>query len=179
MLFDSDFKDEDKTSVHDDGDSDIERLQQELNDAISKAEENLSGWKRTQADFENYRKRKEGESAELVSFGKQRAFMQILPVLDSLEQALLHAPDVQDEKYNNWKLGLFEIARQINDALSQMGIKKIEALGKQFDPYLHEAVKEVPGEENGLVAEQYQTGFTLDGNVIRPAQVAITKKVAD
>lgn len=153
---------------------DAQKLQEELEEAKEKAEENLSGWKRAQADLENYRKRKESESADLLNLGKQAALAQLLPVLDSLEQALFHAPEIPDEKYANWKSGLDGIIKQLDSALAQMGIEKIEAVGKKFDPYLHEAVKEVPGDE-GIVMEQYQSGFILNGNVIRPAQVAIGK----
>jgi len=155
---------------------DIDQLQQELTEAISRAEENLSGWKRTQADFENYRKRKEAESQEWIAFGKLAGFVQILPVLDSLEQAIRHAPDLADDKYRNWKNGLDGIVRQIDEAVARLSIKKIAALGQKFDPNLHEAVREVPGPEDGVVAEEYQTGYMLDGKVLRPAQVAITKK---
>lgn len=157
---------------------DAGQLQQELNEAIARAEENLTGWKRTQADFENYRKRKEQESQEWVAFGKQAGFVQILPVLDSLEQAVKHAPELPDEKYKSWKNGFEGIVRQIDEAIAKMNIQKISALGQKFDPNLHEAVREVPGDEDGLVAEEYQTGYMIDGKVLRPAQVAITRKQA-
>ena len=159
---------------------DVDQLQKELNDAIVRAEENLSGWKRTQADFENFRKRKEAESQEWVTFGKQAGFVQILPVLDSLEQAIKHAPNLDDDKYKNWRVGLEGIAKQIASVMENMNIKKIQAIGQKFDPNLHEAVKEVPptdpSQEDGTVAEEYQTGYLFDGKVLRPAQVAITKK---
>ena len=161
-----------------DGNIDIDQLQKELSEAISQAETNLTGWKQTQADFENFRKRKEAESAEWITFGKQAGFVQILPVLDSLEQAIAHAPQLADPKYQNWKNGLDGIVKQIDEAIAKMNIKKIEALGQKFDPNVHEAVREVPGEEDGIVAEVYQTGYTLDGKVLRPAQVAITKSGA-
>lgn len=153
-----------------------EDLQQELNDALIKAEENLAGWKRAQADLENYRKRTEGEKTELVNFGKQASIVQMLPVLDSLEQALIHAPELEDAKYIQWKSGLQGIVKQLDEVLRKIGIEKIEAIGKKFDPHLHEAIKEVPGKQDGMVAEQYQTGFTINGKLLRPAQVAITKK---
>src|ERR1700690_3857563 len=130
---------------------DSDQLQKELQEAISKAEENLNGWKRAQADFDNYRKRKEGESEEWIGFGKQAAFVQLLPVLDSLEQALIHAPDLPDDKYQNWKEGLQGIVKQLDSTMNDMGIEKIETLGKKFDPNLHEAVREVPGEDDGIV----------------------------
>lgn len=154
----------------------LDSLQQELSEALSAAEENLSGWKRAQADLENFRKRMEAETAEWVTFGKQNAFVQLLPVLDSLQQALTYAPDIQDDKYNNWKIGLEGIVKQIDSTLKQVGIEKIEAVGKRFDPHFHEAVKEVEGEEDGIVVEQYQTGYMGNNKVIRPAQVVISKK---
>ena len=57
-----------------------------------------------------------------------------------------------------------------------MHIQKMEVIGKRFDPHLHEAVREVAGEEDGMVAEVYQTGYQIDGKVLRPAQVGISKK---
>ncbi len=154
---------------------DIDQLQQELNDALTKAEENLAGWKRTQADFENFRKRKESESSEWITFGKQAAFVQMLPVLDSLQQAIIHAPEIEDEKFKNWKAGLDGIVKQIDAVIAQMGIQKIDAVGKKFDPNFHEAIREVSGEEDGVIAEEYQTGYMLAGKVLRPAQVAVTR----
>lgn len=154
----------------------IEDLQKELNLALQQAEENLSGWKRTQADLENFRRRKETEGAEMLSFGKSSALIQLLPVLDSLQQAMIHSPEIEDDKFKNWKNGLMGIVKQIETTLSEMGISKIASIGKKFDPHIHEAIREVPGEEDGLVAEEYQTGYTMNGKLIRPAQVAITKK---
>ncbi|MEK7075200.1 MAG: nucleotide exchange factor GrpE [Patescibacteria group bacterium] len=168
--------DEQQISETSSGDITIEQLQAELSEALKQAEENLSGWKRTQADLENYRKKKEAEGTELVQFGRQAGFVQILPVLDSLEMAILHAPEIEDEKYKNFKNGLDGIVKQIDAAIVAMGISKIEAVGKKFDPNLHEAIKEVVGEEDGLVVEQYQTGYTLQGKLLRPAQVSISKK---
>lgn len=155
----------------------IARLRQELAEALAKSEENLSGWKRAQADFENYRKRVDNESSEWSSFGKQVAFAQIVPVLDSLEQAIIHAPEIPDQRYANWKSGLDGIIKQMDSIMKQIGIEKIEAVGKKFDPSLHEAVREIAGPESGIVAEQYQTGYALNGKVLRPAQVVITKEV--
>ncbi len=168
--------DEQQISETSSGDITIEQLQAELSEALKQAEENLSGWKRTQADLENYRKKKEAEGTELVQFGKQAGFVQILPVLDSLEMAILHAPEIEDDKYKNFKNGLDAIVKQIDAAIVAMGISKIDAVGKKFDPHLHEAIKEVEGEEDGLVVEQYQTGYTLQGKLLRPAQVSISKK---
>ncbi len=157
-------------------DGEYVELQEDLAKAYTLAEENLSGWKRAQADLENFRRRKEAESADLIAAGKHRAFSQFLPAIDSLSQALMYAPDVADEKYQQWKKGLEGIVKQLDAAFAEAGITKIDAIGKSFDPNLHDAVREVPGDEDGKVAEQYQQGYQMDGRVIRPAQVAITKK---
>lgn len=151
-------------------------LAKKLEETRTKAEENLAGWKRSQADLENFQKRKEVETVEWIGLGKVSTFNQLLPILDSLEQAMTHAPDLEDEQYQNWKIGLDGILKQLETTLVQAGIEKIKAVGQKFDPHFHEAVKEVPGEEDGIVAEQYQTGYMMNGKVIRPAQVAITKK---
>lgn len=165
-------------------------LQQQLLDARAEAERNLNGWKRSEADFQNYQKRKEGENKELVDFAREVAVAKLLPSLDSLEQALKHAPETSEQwtvnsgqeiqkftdDYKQWLTGINGLVKQLDKALEELGVKKIEALGKKFDPNFHEAVREVPGEEDGLVVEEYQTGFELNGKVIRPSQVAIGRQ---
>ena len=158
----------------------IDKLQQDLEEAIKQAQGNLEGWKRAAADFENYKKRKEAENKELVEFAKEVTVAKLLPTLDSLEQALKHMPEAGssefEKKYQNWQVGANGIVMQLDKVLEEMGVKKIEAKGKKFDPHFHEAVREVEGEEDQVVAEELQTGFELNGKVIRPSQVVITKK---
>ncbi len=189
----------------------VEDLQQQLEVAQKEAEANLNGWKRSEADFQNYQKRKENENKELIDFAREVAVAKLLPSLDSLEQALRHAPEfVADtagvgaelarpqletggqgqplqtrtedapqnfnQQYQVWLTGINGLVKQLDKALEELGVKKIEAVGKKFDPNFHEAVREVPGEEDGMVVEEYQTGFELNGKLIRPAQVAISKK---
>lgn len=159
----------------------LEQLQTELNSA-------MAGWKRAAADFENYKRRKEGENRELVEFAREVTVAKLLPALDSLEQALKHMPEASDKlkvesdkftaDYGNWQKGVGGIVMQLDKALEELGVKKIEALGKKFDPHVHEAVREVETDkEDGTVVEEFQTGFELNGKVIRPSQVVISKKV--
>lgn len=155
-------------------------LQQQLANALAEAEKNLNGWKRSEADFQNYQKRKEGENAELVAFAREVAVAKLLPSLDTLEQALLHRPKADGEhfkeEYQKWESGLDGLVKQLDKALEELGVKKIEAVGKKFDPNFHEAVRELPGEEDGMVIEEYQSGFILNGKMIRPSQVGVSKK---
>ena len=184
-------------------DSTLDQLQADLTQA-------MDGWKRTAADFENYRRRKEAENQELVEFAKEVTVAKLLPIIDSLEQALKHLPEygkgsqnlvpepvegpnfdpstsLRDEnlsddfiqKYENWQNGASGIVKQLDKALEELGVKKIEAKGKKFDPNFHEAVREVEGDEDQVVVDELQTGFELNGKVIRPSQVVISKKVAE
>ncbi len=158
-----------------DQDIDISQLRADLDTAQTEALKNLDGWRRTQADFENYQRRKEGENKELIEFAREVAVAKLLPTLDTLQQGLLHVPD-DVSRMEEWKNGMAGTLKQLDSVLAELGVKKIEAVGKKFDPNFHEAVREVPGEEDGIVVEEYQTGYELNGKVIRPSQVVISKK---
>ncbi len=152
----------------------LDKLQQDLAEAVN-------GWKRSAADFENYKRRKESENKELVEFAREVTVVKLLPTLDSLQQALKHIPDSSSEdflpKFQNWQTGINGIVNQLDKTLEELGIKKIEAKGKKFDPNFHEAVRELESEEeDGIIIEELQTGFELNGKVIRPSQVIISKK---
>ncbi len=178
----------------------LEQLQSELDSA-------MASWKRAAADFENYKRRKEEEIGELMTFTREVVVAKLLPTLDALEQALKHLPEYSNldpgvvaqfigpgeadksadykasdefgKKYQNWQTGVNGIVIQLDKALDELGVKKIEAVGKKFNPHFHEAVREVESDkEDGTVLEEFQTGFELNGKVIRPSQVVISKKVA-
>ena len=79
--------------------------------------------------------------------------------------------------YNNWQKGVNGIVIQLDKTLGELGVKKIEAVGKKFDPHFHEAVREVESDaDDGIVIEEVQSGFELNGKVIRPSQVVISKQ---
>ena len=165
----------------------LEKLQADFESA-------MAGWKRTAADFENFKKQKERENRELLEFAKEVTVVKLLPTIDALEQALRHLPSLEDrlqgvpegglqgsdfaKQYQNWQTGVNGIVVQLDKVLSELGVKKIEALGKKFDPNFHEAIKEVESEkDDGIIIDEFQTGFELNGKVIRPSQVVISKKI--
>ncbi len=148
-------------------------MQRQVAEAQEEAKMNLAGWQRAQADFENYKKREEGKQAELLEFAKEVTIVKLLPTLDALAQGLAHAPDGVDEK---WLVGIKGTLANLDKVLQEMGVKKIEAIGKPFDPHFHEAVREVEGEQDGLIVEELQVGYEINGKVIRPSQVVISKK---
>jgi molecular chaperone GrpE len=162
--------------------SSLKQLQEDLDSANN-------NWKRALADFENYKRRQEAENRDLLQFAREVVVAKLLPTLDSLEQGLKHAPVVNEElrmqnaeftkHYENWQTGVNGIVIQLDKVLGELGVKKIEALGKKFDPHFHEAVREVESEaDDGIVVDELQTGFELNGKVIRPSQVVISKKAA-
>lgn len=148
-------------------------LTRKLEESQEEAKTNLAGWQRAQADFENYKKREEAKQVEILEFAKEVTIVKLLPTLDALHQGLRHAPSGVDEK---WLAGINGTLTQLDKVLAEMGVKKIEALGKPFDPHFHEAIREVVGDEDGVVVEELQSGFELNGKVIRPSQVVISKK---
>lgn len=156
---------------------DTERM---LAEAREEAKTNLAGWQRAQADFENYKKREESKQKELIEFAREVAVTKMLPPLDSLEQGLKQMPTANDSEFANkftqWKTGIDGVLQKLAKALEEMNVKKIEALGKPFDPNYHEAVREVPSEQNGIVVEELQSGYEINGKVIRPSQVVIGRK---
>jgi molecular chaperone GrpE len=148
-------------------------LERQIAEAQEEAQTNLAGWQRAQADFENYKKREEAKQKDLVEFAREVTVTRLLPTLDALQQGLRHAPEGVDEA---WLSGINATLTQLDKVLAEMGVKKIEAVGKKFDPHFHEAIREVEGEEEGMVVEELLSGFEINGKVIRPSQVIISKK---
>ncbi len=138
-----------------------------------KAEEYLNNWKRTAADFENYKKRRDKESQELVQFAQEVTVVKMLPTLESLEQALKLSPE--DERFKTWSEGVVKIVQQLEKVLLDMGVEKIKTVGEKFDPALHEAVETVDGEKSGIITEEVQSGYKLNDKIIRPAKVKVTR----
>lgn len=145
-----------------------------LEELKAKNEELLNNWKRTAADFENYKKRKSAESQEIVEMVKEMTVLKLLPSLQSLEQVLNFAP--LDEKFKDYLLGLRATIQQLEKAMEELGLTKIKAAGEKFDHDRHEAVEEVEGEE-GVIMKEVQPGFMLHNKVIIPAKVVVGKKV--
>jgi molecular chaperone GrpE len=152
---------------------DGKEIERQLAEAQEEAKTNLAGWQRSQADFENYKRREEAKQKDLLEFAKEVTIVKLLPTLDALQQGLRHAPAGVDQ---NWLKGIEGTLQNLDRVLAEMGVRKIEAVGKPFDPNFHEAVREVAGEQDGIVVEDLQTGYEINGKVIRPSQVVISKK---
>ena len=151
-------------------DEDIESLKQALAEEQAKAEANLAGWQRAQADFINFKKRGEQERGDLTRFANANLMLELLPVLDDMERALEHVP-VKLARIA-WVDGVNLIYRKFKASLEAQGLAQIEALGETFDPNLHEAVRQDKGEE-GIIIEEIRKGYQLHDKVIRPTMVVV------
>jgi len=149
---------------------DIEALQQALAEERDKAEANLAGWQRAQADFMNYKRRSEQEKSKICKFANADLLCCVLPVLDDLERAFAHLPEEMED--TEWADGIKLIARKLRSNLEAQGLSPIEAVGKPFDPNFHEAMRQDKGEE-GIVIEEVERGYILHDRVIRPSKVVV------
>ncbi len=125
-----------------------------------------------QAELINYRKRKDEETSNMLKFANMDLILDLLPVIDNFERALAVTTDASFDKYNE---GYKLIYNHILDTLKKFGVCEIEALDKEFDPSLHEAVMIGKEEDkpNDVVLEVFSKGYTLKGRVIRPSKVKV------
>ena len=136
------------------------------------ADEYLALAQRTQADFENYRKRMAREVAQATDRGMAKVTKELLPALDHLELALKAA-----EGHEDVVKGFVLVRDEFFNALAKVGIQPFSPAGEPFDPNEHEAMASQPAEgaESGTVIEVYQQGYRLNGAVLRPARVVVAQ----
>ncbi len=132
---------------------------------------------RLRADFENYRKRVDGEKQSARQDGEVRAIMKLLPVIDTIERAVANIP--ADIANHQWVKGVAGLVKQLEKSLAELNLAKIEANeGTTFNPELHQAVQfdEDASGDTEVVAEELQPGYTLNGSPIRHSMVKVTRK---
>ena len=152
--------------------AEIDALKKKLEEAESKTSEYKDSWLRSQAEFQNYRKRIERDNEMMYASMKGDIVKKVLPVLDDLERALQNRP-----ADNAWANGIELIVRKFQTILENEGIKKIEAVGMEFDPNFHEAISHEPadGTNSGHVIGVVQNGYMIGDRVIRPALVRVAQ----
>jgi molecular chaperone GrpE len=148
----------------------IEELQKALAEQTAKAESNLLGWQRAQADFINFKRYAEQEKADSAKFANAALLSSILPILDDLERALAAVPPKDAEK--TWVEGMKLIDRKFRDTLEKQGVTCINAEGQEFDPRCMEALTTCAGQKD-LVVQELEKGYKLFDKVIRPAKVMV------
>ncbi len=128
---------------------------------------------RKTAEFDNYRKRVERERREQAQYAAAEVLTDLLPLVDDLERALAADSTTADA----YRRGVELIHKQMLDLLRRRGVTPIEAVGRQFDPTLHQAVthEAVPGHPEGEVVEEFRRGYRLRERLLRPARVKVAK----
>lgn len=139
----------------------------------------LASYQRLQADFDNYRRRSRQESRERLCQGREEVIRDLLAVLDNFHRAL--GTDGAGG-YGEFGKGMQLIYRQLGEVLQQHGLAPIEAAGCVFDPEYHDAIMQEETDcpdRDGVVLEDMQTGYTVEGKVIRPSMVTVGKYCGD
>lgn len=154
---------------------DIKYLQKKLDDCEKEKQEYLAGWQRARADFLNYQKQEIERVGELINATRAEMILEVLEIFDNLERATRQ--DVTDAQDNKTVQGFLQIKKQFEDFLNGQGIEKIKAVGEKFNPDLHEAVEQIESgdKESGTILEVAQKGYTINGQLLRPAKVKIVK----
>ena len=151
----------------------------ELAAKAEKAGEYLALAQRTQADFENYRKRAARDATAAQERGAAKLALALLPAIDNLDRALAHADEVVATDGGNGAeslvAGLKHVHADLISALGNVGIERYSPEGEPFDPQYHEAVAQQPvqGAQPGVVVEVFQRGYRMGENVVRPARVVV------
>ena len=171
----------------------IEELKKQLEECQKLREEYLAGWQRARADFLNYKKEEIERIEEILKYADVGLILKILPILDNFEIAEKKLPEnIKNEE--NVK-GILQIKNQILEFLKNQGVEEIKAVGEAFDPNLHEVMEEIEpafapasaeatagkkateGKEikSGVIIEEIQKGYKINGRLLRPAKVKVTK----
>jgi molecular chaperone GrpE len=142
----------------------------DLSELVRQRDDYLALAQRTKADFENYRKRMTRENAAAVDRGMAKLAKELLPAIDHLEIALKAA-----EGHEDVVKGFAMVAGELQAALGRVGIQAFSPRGEPFDPNEHEAMTSQPSAdaEPGTVIDVYQSGYRLNGAVLRPARVVV------
>ena len=158
--------------------SEIEPLPDPTEDMEQERDQFKAMAQRAQADLVNYRRRVEEERQELRRNANADIIVKFLAVVDDFERAIAMLPD--DESAAGWREGLMLVKRNLDNLLESEGVSKIEAAGKDFDPWEHEAVHymETQEAEDGTIMQVFREGYRLHDKVLRASQVIVAKTPA-
>lgn len=150
----------------------IKKLREKLKEAENAKQEYLTGWQKTKAEYINTRKRDEEASRALSKFAEAGLIEELLPVLDSFDLALAHAKKAGTQPPE----GVTNIYNQMLSVFTAHGLKQVNPIGEEFDPTMHEAIGMIDTdkpEEDNIVLDVLQKGYTLHDKVLRTARVRV------
>ncbi|ACD30967.1 nucleotide exchange factor GrpE [Francisella tularensis] len=157
----------------------VEEQLERAKDTIKELEDSCDQFKdealRAKAEMENIRKRAERDVSNARKFGIEKFAKELLPVIDSIGQALKH--EVKHEEAIAMKEGIELTAKMLVDILKKNGVEELDPKGEKFDPNLHEAMAMIPNPEfeDNTIFDVFQKGYMLNGRIVRAAKVVIVK----
>ena len=153
----------------------LEKIQEEKQELKDQAEAMKDEALRAKAEVENIRKRSERDVQNARKFGIERFAKELLPVIDSIDQALKH--EVKSEESIAMKDGIELTSKMFVDILKKNGLEELDPKGDKFDPNIHEAIAMVPNPEaeSDTIFDVFQKGYSLNGRVVRAAKVVVVK----
>ena len=149
-------------------------LEDKIAELEAAAAEAKDRYLRLAADFDNYKRRSRQEQLETIQHASSELISRLLPGLDDLHKALDHKPEAVDEA---WVKGVELSVRKLEEALRAHGLEAIEAVGKPFDPQVHEAIGHEESSEHpeDTVVQELRPGYRIRGRVVRPALVKVAR----
>jgi molecular chaperone GrpE len=153
----------------------IEELKKKLEECEKQKCEYLTGWQRERAGFLNHKKEEMESVKELLKYANESFILKILPILDNFEVIDKKLPE--NLKKDESVKGLLMIKNQILDFLKAQGVEEIKSIGEKFNPNFHEVVEEIEAKDKqpGTIIEEIQKGYKINGRLLRPAKVKVTK----
>tara|TARA_Y100000034_G_scaffold29691_2_gene36042 strand:+ start:1841 stop:2335 length:495 start_codon:yes stop_codon:yes gene_type:complete len=138
----------------------------------NKTKELTESLQRLQAEFENYKKRTDKQNQEFTKYSNKELILKLLPLLDNFDLALKNT-----ENHEDFVKGVELIFAQFVEVLEKQGLHKIDSVGKVFNPHIHEALMQDKNEnkKDNEIVEEFQTGYTLNDQVIRNSKVKVNK----
>jgi len=157
------------------GEKNIEELKKKLEECEKQKREYLSSWQRERADFLNHKREEMERVGELLKYSNEVFILKILTILDNFEIIEKKLPE-NLKKDENVK-GLLLTKNQILDFIKSQGVEEIKSLGEKFNPNFHEAIGQVEIKDKtpGLIVEEIQKGYKINGRLLRPAKVKVVK----
>ena len=156
----------------------VESLQLELQESAEKVEAYRDEAVRAQAEMQNIRRRAEQDVSKAHKFGQEKLVMELLSLVDNLERALV-ASRAENATLENLLEGVEMSQTMLMDGLKKFNVEQLDPHGEPFNPEQHEAMTAIPNPEMepNTVMEVFQKGYTLNGRLIRPAMVVVSKAV--
>ncbi len=150
------------------------KIKKELTECEKEKQQYLEGWQRTKADFINYRKQEEKGREQQVKKSQRFLLLEILPVAEDLER-LETASKEQKTELESLRRAIAQIRMKMDQFLSKEGISKIKSRGEEFNPHLHEAVKQEKSRyPKDKIIEEVAPGYLHHGELLRPAKVKVS-----